>query len=312
MREAWFGLAIDAQSQENADLAIFGIPFDGAVFFRKGAAEGPGRIKDLSSKLPPVAEDGRVLDHMRIRDLPDVSPGGDRERFFAEVRERFGEARSRQIPLALGGDHSVSIPLFEAADAWAGGDYGLIWIDAHPDLCDLYDGSPFSHACVLRRALEGPNLHPGNVVMLGVRSCEVDEIAFIEDMSLDLRSSARLAASDAEQVGRELVERFRDLPVYLSIDIDAFDPAYAPGTGIPDAGGLSTRWVLDLLHALYPLDLLAIDIVEVAPPLDTPSDATSLLALKLIVELLANLDRRADFPVQVAPPTPSRKPATAG
>jgi len=76
MREAWFGLAIDAQSQENADLAIFGIPFDGAVFFRKGAAEGPGRIKDLSSKLPPVAEDGRVLDHMRIRDLPDVSPGG--------------------------------------------------------------------------------------------------------------------------------------------------------------------------------------------------------------------------------------------
>jgi agmatinase len=293
MRGPWFGLGIESQSPEDADLAIFGIPFDGAVFFRKGAAQGPARIKDLSDKLPPVAEDGRVLDHLRIRDLPDVQPGDSREAFFEQVRERFQEARSRQLPLALGGDHSVSIPLFEAAGASAGVDFGLIWIDAHPDLCDLYEGSPFSHACVLRRALEGPHLHPGNVAMLGVRSCEVEEIAFIQDMSLDLRSSAQLAASDPEQVGRELVERFRDIPVYLSIDIDAFDPAYAPGTGIPDAGGLTTRWVLDLLHALYPLDLLGVDIVEVAPSLDTPSDATSLLALKLIVELLANLDRHA-------------------
>jgi arginase family enzyme len=76
------------------------------------------------------------------------------------------------------------------------------------------------------------------------------------------------------------------MPVYLSIDIDAFDPAYAPGTGIPDAGGLSTRWVLDLLHRDASLDLVAVDLVEVAPPLDVPSSATSLLALKLILEIL--------------------------
>jgi agmatinase len=294
VRESWFGLSIDRDSSSEADLAIFGIPYDGAVFFRQGAAEGPERIRYLSSKLPPVAEDGKILDHMRVRDLYDVDPSEEHEAFFREVRARFKEARSRQLPLALGGDHSVSIPLLEAAGESAGQDYALIWIDAHPDLCDLYEGSPYSHACVLRRALEGPHLDAGNVMMLGIRSCEVPELAFIEEAGLEVRTSAELARSDPEQIGRELVERFQDLPVYLSIDVDAFDPAYAPGTGIPDAGGLTSRWVLDLLHTLYPLDLLGVDIVEVAPPLDTPSDATSLLVLKLIVELLANLDRRAE------------------
>ena len=90
-------------------------------------------------------------------------------------------------------------------------------------------------------------------------------------------------------MGAEIVSRFADMPVYLSLDIDAFDPAYAPGTGIPDAGGLTARWVLDLLHSLAPLQLAGVDIVEVAPPLDVPSDATSLLALKVILGLLRNL-----------------------
>jgi agmatinase len=294
VREPWFGLAIDRDSPSAADLVIFGIPYDGAVFFRKGAAEGPERIRYLSSKLPPVAEDGKILDHMWIRDLSDVAPAEDHDAFFREVSARFKEARARGLPLAVGGDHSVSIPLLEAAGQSVGQDYALIWIDAHPDLCDVYDGSPYSHACVMRRALEGPYLDPGNVIMLGIRSCEVAEMAFIEEAGLEVHTSAELARSDPEQVGRELVERFQDLPVYLSIDVDAFDPAYAPGTGIPDAGGLTSRWVLDLLHILYPLDLLGVDIVEVAPPLDTPSDATSLLALKLIVELLANIDRRSE------------------
>ena len=109
------------------------------------------------------------------------------------------------------------------------------------------------------------------------------------EQPLTTLTAQELSRRDAPDVGAEIVSRFADMPVYLSLDIDAFDPAYAPGTGIPDAGGLTARWVLDLLHSLAPLQLAGVDIVEVAPPLDVPSDATSLLALKVILGLLRNL-----------------------
>jgi agmatinase len=306
----WFGLAAN-EGTDHADLVVFGVPFDRAVFFRRGAAEGPARIRALSSKLPPTSEVGARLDGRRILDLHDVDVDegpGDTDGLHERIRALWLTARSRGFPLALGGDHSISIPILLAAADWVGSpartsgtyeprsDLGIVWIDAHPDLCDLYDGSRLSHACVMRRALEHSAIRPEHVVMLGVRSFEVEEITYIHQHALPALTAHHLARRDAEEVGAELVDRFGRMPVYLSIDADAFDPAYAPGTGIPDAGGLSARWVLDLLHALEPLNLIGADIVEVAPPLDAPSDVTSLLALKLILEVLGILGDGASSP----------------
>lgn len=299
--DPWFGLAAEGEESEEApDLAIFGIPYDGAVFFRRGAAEAPDRIRALSSRLPPASEDGTALTGVRVLDLGDVvlNPLSRRRqpesedsilRYYTRIRESFLGAREQGLPLALGGDHSVSIPLISAAGEWAWRDVGVVWIDAHPDLCDSFNGSKLSHACVLRRALETPFIKPDNVVMLGLRSYEVEELAYMAEQPLTALTAQELSRRDAPDVGAEIVSRFADMPVYLSLDIDAFDPAYAPGTGIPDAGGLTARWVLDLLHSLAPLQLAGVDIVEVAPPLDVPSDATSLLALKVILGLLRNL-----------------------
>lgn len=285
----WFDLSVGDDRAGPVDLAIFGIAYDRSVFFRRGAAGGPARIRELSSKIPPCTESGSSLNARTVLDLGDIvpdSPDDELISYHDEIQARWKTARSRGLPLVLGGDHSISIPLFTAAARTSTGPFGVIWIDAHPDLCDEYDGSRFSHASVLRRALDAPNLHPEAVTMLSVRSYEVEELDYLATHPINVMTAAALASQHAVDVGRSLVEQYRDTPVYLSIDIDAFDPAYAPGTGIPDAGGLSTRWVLDLLHQFSSLDVLGIDLVEVAPRLDVPSDATSLLALKLILEML--------------------------
>jgi agmatinase len=293
----WFGLEVPRDLAGKSDLAVFGVPYDRAVFFRRGAAEGPNRIRSLSGKLPPTTEDGTALTKVHVVDMGDVMVDptpGDTAGVHERAHAKWLAARQQALPLALGGDHSISIPLVAAASEWLGRDFGVVWIDAHPDLCDFYGGSRVSHACVLRRALESPHLKTENVVMLGVRSFEIEEIEYIHDQQIPLLTARHLAQRDPFEIGKEIAERFSDLPIYLSIDIDAFDPAYAPGTGIPDAGGLTSRWVIDLLQALAPLRLIGVDIVEVAPPLDAPSDITSLLALKLILELLGNLAGRPE------------------
>jgi agmatinase len=289
---SWFGLATDAEDTGPVDLAVFGIPYDAAVFFRRGAAGGPARIRALSPKIPPSSETGKRLDGCRIADLGDVDPGEDADEvrnpvgLHRRAKEIFLRARSRGLPLALGGDHSVSIPLLAAAAEEADSPLGLIWIDAHPDLCDAYQGSRFSHACVMRRALDHPNVRPENISMVGVRSYEIEELDFMESHAMKPYTAHMLARSTADDVAGQIVDRYRDLPVYLSIDIDAFDPAYAPGTGIPDAAGLNPRFVIDLLHGLSEVNVIAVDLVEVAPRLDGRSHQTSLLALKLILEIL--------------------------
>jgi agmatinase len=294
IEKRWFGLEAP-ESLDHADVAIFGVPFDQAVSFRRGAAEGPERIRMLSSYLPPTTEDGAMLDNVSILDLGDMTVDitpGESDSLYERVYHRWTVARERGLPLVLGGDHSISIPLLRAASKHAGKPYGLVWIDAHPDLCDWFGGSRHSHACVLRRATEGPNLKSENIILVGTRSFEIEEIEYIRSHGVRLLTSRHLATRDPKDVATEILERFQGMPVYLSLNIDAFDPSCAPGTGMPDAGGLSARWVLDLLRDLAPLDLIGMDIVEVAPPLDVPSDPTSLLALKVILQVLERFAKK--------------------
>lgn len=136
MAAGWFGLAAEPEA-DDADLMVFGIPYDGSGFFRRGAAQVPEIIRTLSAKLPPATEDGRLLSALSILDLGDIEVDPHLMSFeplYDRARDNFRRARSRGRPLALGGDHSVSIPLIHAAAEWAGKDIDVLWIHAHPGL----------------------------------------------------------------------------------------------------------------------------------------------------------------------------------
>lgn len=286
----WFGLARD--STKFPDLTVVGIPFDGSVCYRKGAAKGPDRIRKISKEIPPVVETGERLSELSVLDVGNLRLSSATERSYAKIEPVLSNLASRSFLLTLGGDHSIAIPVHRALSRRAQHAIGIIFVDAHTDLSDVFGGSPFSHACPLRRALELPWYDPQKTVLVGTRSFEVAGLDFIEKNGITVFSAAQIAERGMLKVAQDVVKLLMDVPnVYLSIDIDALDPAYAPGTGIPDAGGPSTRDLLTLIRQLHPLNLVAADLVEVAPPLDS-SDITSFAAVKIISEIFGTVLRK--------------------
>jgi agmatinase len=284
----WADLHRPEITPAEADFCVLGLPFDGLASARLGAAQGPERIRLWSRHLTPFSEDRTRLGNLSVCDLGNLAitdPGIDFPR-IAEI-----VAGLPNILITLGGDHSVSIPVFEGQRRrFAGERLGVLWVDAHPDLCDEFDGSRLSHACVLRRALEF-GIDPGDVCMVGLRSWEEQELELIENGGLHVYSAAAVAERGMPAIAAEIRRALADCDaVHVSFDIDALDPSAAPGTGIPDFGGLSMREVLVLLKALQGLPLCSLDMVEVAPPLD-PSEATVFAALKIIMEFIAVVQR---------------------
>ncbi len=334
---------IICSSPEEARAFILGIPFDGAVCARKGAAEAPEQLRRLSGLLTSFTEEAVSPDCFLVYDAGDVTfppapgrgekqdsirgeleggrettptgPGraggkqaGDLENcrdktsagpedsarvldYFQAVEEQGRKLLEKgRFCLFLGGDHSVSIPLIQAfSRVFAGKKVGILHFDAHPDLHQEYDGVSWSHACTQRRSLEREGIEPGDLALLGVRSFMAEEVQFLGSHPEVLVFKARdIFKKGPAAVAREVTAHFQDYEaLYLSIDIDVLDPAYAPGTGTPDAGGLSTRELLELVRELAAsLPVKAADVVEVSPPLDT-SNITSLAALKIIYELVA-------------------------
>lgn len=280
----WADLHHPNLSSADADFSILGIPYDGAASARKGAALGPERIRFWSTHLTPFSEDRTPLGDIRVADLGDI-PVTDQITDFKLIRKKI--AGLPNIPIVLGGDHSISIPVLQAQrEKYADQKLGLLWVDAHPDLCDVFTGSKLSHACVLRRALEA-GYEPGEVCLVGLRSWEDQEIDLIENGGLNVYTAADVAERNMKRIATSIRSKLSDCDaVHISLDIDCLDPAFAPGTGIPDAGGLSTRDVITLLKELQGLPLVGLDLVEVAPPLD-PSEATVFAALKIIMEFMA-------------------------
>ena len=285
----WGGLHRPGLSPAQADFTVLGIPFDGLASARKGAALAPGRIRYWSRHVTPFSEDRTRLDGLTVCDAGDIPISRiipDFERVAQNVA-----SLPQGIPILLGGDHSVTIPIFEGQrQRFAGKRLGLLWVDAHPDLCDEFDGSRLSHACVLRRGLEF-GIEPQDVCLVGLRSWEEQEIDLIENGHMRVFTAADVAEIGMKSVAadvRKILSRCD--AVHISFDIDALDPSAAPGTGIPEFGGLTSREVLTLIHSLQGLPLAGLDVVEVAPPLD-PSEATVFAALKIIMEFIAVVAR---------------------
>jgi agmatinase len=277
----WGGLA--GGSAESADVVVAGIAYDGSAVYRKGAALAPQRIRSLSAALPPVTEDGRLLVGLQVHDLGDLDPGTDIESGWSGVAERLSHVPPAAFLTVLGGDHCTAISTL-AAQKKRHPDFALLWVDAHPDLCEFSRGGRWTCGCALRRALDVSGLDPARVVIAGGRDYDPEELEFIRATGMLLVSARELALDTARSAAR-IAERLAGQEVHVSFDIDVLDPAFAPGTEIPSAGGLSTRQALELLRtATERAKLVGLDIVEVSPPFDA-GDITTFAALKLIFEV---------------------------
>ncbi len=284
----WADLARPNLSPAEADFSVIGLPFDGLASARTGAALGPARMRFWSGHLTPFSENRTRLSSLRIADLGDIAIANP-ETDFDLIRRKV--ASLPNIPILLGGDHSVTIPIFQGQrERFADKRLGVLWVDAHPDLCDEFNGSRLSHACVLRRGLEF-GIQQKDVCLVGLRSWEDQEIDLIESGELNVYTAAQIAERGMDNIARDVHRKLsRCNAVHISLDIDCLDPAYAPGTGIPDSGGLTSREVITLIQSLGGLPLVGLDLVEVAPPLD-PSEATVFAALKIIMEFIAVIAR---------------------
>lgn len=179
------------------------------------------------------------------------------------------------------------------------GRIGVLWFDAHPDLMDRYKGlkgreeSRFSHACPLRRILELPHVSPEELLLLGIREPIPEELRVIREEGIEVIWARELGRLTPEELVGRIGERFADIPVYISFDIDFLDPAHAPGTGTPVPGGLPTRFLYDLIQRLAGGPrVVGFDLVEVAPPLDH-GQMTSLAGLGIITEMFGLIARQA-------------------
>jgi agmatinase len=263
-------------------MVVAGITYDGSAVYRKGAALAPQRIRSLSAVMPPVTEDGQVLQGLRVHDMGDLDPGPSIAEGWQSVAERLSAVPLTSLLTVLGGDHCTAIATI-AAQARRHPDMQLLWVDAHPDLCDFSRGGRWTCGCAMRRALEVSAIDPAMVVIAGARDYDPEEVEFIKATGILLVSARELAADPAGSAAK-IADRLAGKKVHVSFDIDALDPAFAPGTEIPSAGGLSTRQALDLVATvLGRTSPVGLDLVEVSPPFDH-GDITTLAALKLIFE----------------------------
>jgi agmatinase len=275
----WAGLATGGP----AEVTVAGIPYDGSAVYRRGAAEAPQRIRQLSAAMPPVTEEGHLLTGLRVQDLGDLEIGTDIEAGWMGPMQRLAAVPSDSFLTVLGGDHCTAIATLAAQTRRHPGLH-LLWVDAHPDLCDYSRGGRWTCGCAMRRALEASGIEPSRVVIAGGRDYDPEEIDFIAAGGMLLVSAAEIAR-DLAGAARKIADRLAGQNLHVSFDIDVLDPAFAPGTEIPSAGGLTSRQAIELLRgATGRSRLVGLDVVEVSPPFDV-SDITTFAALKMIFEV---------------------------
>ncbi|HYM90335.1 MAG TPA: agmatinase [bacterium] len=274
------------------DVAILGIPFDGGVSFRPGARFGPKEIRNHSLLIRPYHPVLRTLPFSRLRvaDCGDVDPNPmDIVDTYGRIEAGVNEVLAAgAIPACVGGDHSISLPILRAV-ARRHGAVALVHFDSHQDMWEQYFGNRYFHGTPFRRALEEGLYLPRATVQFGIRGSVYAEgdFAFGEAHGVTVVRAEEIHARGVEPALARL-DRVRGHKVYVSFDIDVVDPAFAPGTGTPEVGGLSSAQVLALLRGLAGLEIVAFDIVEVSPPYDQ-SGITAMLAANVLFELMSVL-----------------------
>lgn len=282
-----------ARSLDDIDIGMFGVPYDGALTNRPGARHGPRDVRNQSSLMRAINHATRVdpFALARIRDLGDVpfAKMFDVEAAHADIEAfacRIVDARI--TPLAIGGDHSVSLPLLRAVAR--SGPVAMIHVDAHTDTWDTFQGSKFNHGAPFRRAVEEGLIDPTRTIQIGIRGTQnlSEGWDYSEASGMRVVFCEEVHARGVAAIAEEARMLVGDRPVYLTFDIDSLDPVYAPGTGTPEIGGLTTHQAQELLRGLRHLNFVGADLVEVSPPFD-PGYVTALAGAALGYEILCLL-----------------------
>jgi agmatinase len=273
------------------DAAILGVPFDGGTSYRVGARMGPREIRSQSSLIRPYSYFQKVspFERLTVVDAGDVDAAPvDIAKAYAAIEGAVrGVLAAGAVPVVAGGDHSISLPVIRAVAA-AHGPLSLVQFDAHLDTWGDYFGGKYWHGSPFRRAIEEGLIRDGGYVQVGIRGPmygESDDFGFQIAHHVTTIDIAEVKTGGVART----IERVRSLvrgPLYVTFDIDAVDPAYAPGTGTPEVGGLTSYEAQSLIRGLAGLDLVGCDVVEVAPQFDGPGQITALLAANLLFELL--------------------------
>ncbi|MFX1511536.1 MAG: agmatinase [Promethearchaeota archaeon] len=275
------------------DIALIGVPFDGGVENRAGARHGPREIRNMSSLIRTIHHVTKINPYelCHIADIGDVpiTHAYHLEKTIADITKFFSKLYTAGItPLSVGGDHSISLPILRAIVTDEA--IGMIHIDAHTDTCDEEMGYKFSHGTPFRRAVEEGLLNPERTVQIGIRGAQNTD----EGWNFSLESGMRVIfMEEFTELGvNAVIEEIRRVvgnhPIYISFDIDCLDPAFAPGTGTPEVGGITTIEAQTLLRGLRGLSLIGGDLVEVSPPFD-PSGNTALVGATMMYEILCIL-----------------------
>jgi agmatinase len=280
----------------SADVAVVGVPFDSGVSYRPGARFGPSSVREVSRLLRPYNPglDVAPFELAQVADAGDIACNPfDILEAVKTVEEQAGELMDTGARLVtIGGDHTIALPLLRAA-AQRHGPVALLHFDAHLDTWDTYFGAAYTHGTPFRRAFEEGLLDTDAVSHVGTRGPLYGRGDLDDDarMGFGIVTSADVMRRGVDDVVAALRERIGDRPVYVSIDIDVLDPAHAPGTGTPEAGGMTSRELLEVLRGLAGTRLVGADVVEVAPPYDhaeMTAVAASHVCYDLVTLLAAN------------------------
>lgn len=285
---ATFARLPHSRDLKGVDMAVLGIPFDGGTTYRPGARFGPRTIRNASvmnRNVHPV-HGVHLYERMSVIDYGDLNcnPLNLKKTYATIEKEYAALLKAKVVPVAMGGDHSIMFPILRSMKK-KHKRFGLIQFDAHTDTADQAWGEPYHHGTPVRRLIEDGVLRGEDIFQIGIRGplTSQDQMSWDEEQGI-----THLTIEDYHQHGinglRSKMDS--DIPYYLSFDIDGIDPAFAPGTGTPVVGGLTSFEAIDCVRKLRGLKFIGFDLVEVAPAYDH-AEITTLLAAALLFEFMS-------------------------
>lgn len=278
------------ESCKDLDVCFLGVPFDIGTSNRPGARFGPRQIRTESCLIRPynMATRAAPFDSLRVADIGDVAINTfNLDKSIAIIEKAYDKIMQQDCkPLTMGGDHTISLPILRALKKKYG-PVGIVHVDAHADINDHMFGEPIAHGTPFRRAIEEGLIEPSRMVQIGLRASgyEADDFDWPRAQGVRVVQAEECWYKSLKPLMAEVREQLGDGPVYLTFDIDGLDPAYAPGTGTPEIGGLTVHQGLEIIRGCRGLDVVGGDLVEVAPAYD-PSGNTALVAANLLFEML--------------------------
>lgn len=288
--------AAAAAKEAGLDVCVLGIPMDAGVSWRPGTRFGPRQIRQESNMLRPynMGTKAAPFESLQVADCGDIPINTFHVEKSVDIIAEWYKERilsAGVTPIAMGGDHTVALPILRAMAAKYGRNtVGLVHVDAHSDINDQMFGEQYAHGTPFRRAVEEGLLNTTRVVQIGLRGTgyEAEDFDWSRQQGFRVVQVEELWHKSLTPLMKEVREQLGAGPVYLSFDIDSLDPGIAPGTGTPEIGGLETIQAMEIIRGLRGLELVGADLVEVSPPYDQ-AGTTALIASQLLFEMLGVL-----------------------